>query len=124
MNDRLSAAWVLVVGTLFVAFWYYKIKGKAPAQVAGPPIPPDSSGGAHMPSGTSIIPGGSDIPYGIPPGGGGGPPTAAQMRRNNGGGPPALPAPDPSVDYSKQRNPYIQQSFLFDPEHQLSRDLG
>lgn len=50
MNDRLSASWVLIVGTVFIAYWYYKVKGKAPAQVAGS-RQPDSTGGAHDPSG-------------------------------------------------------------------------
>ncbi len=44
MNDRLSASWVLIAGSVFIAYWYYRTKGKedstgspsVPATVIGP----------------------------------------------------------------------------------------
>ena len=33
MNDRLSASWVLVVGSVFIAYWYYKTKPGPKASV-------------------------------------------------------------------------------------------
>jgi hypothetical protein len=35
MNDKLSASWVLVVGTLFLGYYYWRTKGGSPAKVDG-----------------------------------------------------------------------------------------
>lgn len=55
MNDKLSASWVLVVGSLFLAYWYYRTKrGGGADRAGGPPVLPPVPGTPNGPK-LSII---------------------------------------------------------------------
>lgn len=48
-KDALSASWVLVVGSVFIAYWYYSKKGGGPAASSTPTV-----AGGSAPSGSVL----------------------------------------------------------------------